>query len=240
MFSYDESPGTTSCGIDMELAAGQLLELLLRDKLRVERGRSGRDALAAARSSLTADDLLDGVLRRLVGSERPESVRHLLRATKPGLEVAYRDRLLSRSLLYAEASRSRLSPAARTRYRLRDSSTSESLCERVRNAFLEPASIDLRTVALITLLARAGTGSMLFRAACKVARELPDSRPRGWRTMWMASQWPVQRTVETLPGTYMDLAATGHVAATTPGHGQSTVELCEAFYSVTRPLVINA
>lgn len=208
-----------------ELAAAGLLDLVLGGRITVTPGSLGRVRLV--HRTPIEDAELDAMLVELerVGPERrlPDWVA----ALSPGLEAAYDERLLGRGLVDAKAVRSGL--GSRERRHLvtaieRTSATYEGVAVAV--AVAEPASADLRTVALASLLGHTSLLGVLLRTA-----DADEARTLRARLAASRSERRAVAGAKALPRAYAQLARAGQLD---PGADAKTVvRACEDIAAIS-------
>ena len=140
-----------SATVDRPLAAARLVELLLGGRIRVDIRRRGpvlTDAVHVIDPSPTGDPLLDDVVHRMA-SEGTRSCSYWLRQASKGAEMAYWDRLVSRSLLRpAGLDAEPLVP---------DTAAVAATTARIRSVLADSVGADLRSLALVSLLVHTGS-----------------------------------------------------------------------------------
>jgi hypothetical protein len=133
------------------LAAAHVAELAVRLRLQVQRNGLFRKLVVTDRST-TGDPLLDSLLFDLAKTPTsPDAAR----ARAEDDNAALIERLVDCGLLDPEESQTRFLHRRRTRYRLIGEAALRDVDERIVVAVGDPASADLRTVALIAVAYKA-------------------------------------------------------------------------------------
>jgi Golgi phosphoprotein 3 (GPP34) len=207
-----------------ELAGAGLLELVLAGRITVTPGPLGR--VRIVRRAPTGDADLDAMLVELerVGPER--RLLDWVAALSFGLEAAYGKRLLDRGLVHAGAVRTGL--LGREQSRLVTAMERAGVTyEHVVVAVSEPASADLRTVALGSLLGHTGLlGRLLRRVDADEARGA-RARLRSWH-----SEQRAVRGARALPQAYAELVRAGGVDV--GGDVNAVVRTCQDVAAVAQ------
>jgi Golgi phosphoprotein 3 (GPP34) len=136
--------------LNQVLAAGCLIELVLADRVTVERRRRHllwSQAIVIVDATPIGDSLLEAALER-VGAGDPRSCSYWASRLGKGSREAYWDRLVAKSLLRPDT----LGPNPETHFP--DTNSAAAITDRIRAVIEQRPSVNLRDAALVTLLAQ--------------------------------------------------------------------------------------
>jgi hypothetical protein len=216
LLGYEDRASTISVWsggdlLDDATAVAQVLELMMRTRLGIERGRWSHRSVVADASS-TGDALLDRALTTVQGRAEAGALspREAAEATSHRCASAYRQRLEAAGLLRVEKPRgfhAALTAAfyetTRTRVLLTDGAITAPIHTRIASALEHPEHAELRTVALIGVLSHS---TALRPVILKGAPNLGVPTGRHGRTDRRTLQ-----AAEQLPAAYQRLIDAGRV-----------------------------
>ncbi len=140
-----------SGALDFGLAGGVVMELVLREAVRLE-GKK----LVASDHRPQGDDVLDSALLRIRSSHRPRDPKHwVVQLGRAHLKHQLLHRLVERGTLGAQEQRV-LGLFRTTRHELLDAAPRAEVLGRVERALLGEGDLDARTASLVALVSACG------------------------------------------------------------------------------------
>ncbi len=159
LMALDDEKGTIrASNYKLALGAGLLGELLLEDRVTLERGKkTSKDRIIPANPKLLSDPLIDECLRKVHGSKKPRSPKEWVAKLSQlsGLRKRVATGLVRRGVLRERNTRI-LFLIPWTVYPALDSAPKRRLVERIRAAVLGDGEIDDRTAIAVAVAAATG------------------------------------------------------------------------------------